>query len=166
MQNARNNFEENKGQILDNLANKKAGDMATTLSNNSGAQYTSEQVRNYIESDALTDKEREVIIKYGIKEDSKSFSDIKESAVEKLKELKAEIENNPVEFDTEGLSKKQAEELKQEYADLTDYIKKNAEGIDELDDHLADCTLESSRVARSIIRFDDAIQDVTDNYED
>ena len=166
LQNARNNFEENKGQILDNLANKKAGDMATTLSNNSGAQYTSEQVRNYIESDALTDKEREVIIKYGIKEDSKSFSDIKESAVEKLKELKAEIENNPVEFDTEGLSKKQAEELKQEYADLTDYIKKNAEGIDELDDHLADCTLESSRVARSIIRFDDAIQDVTDNYED
>ena len=164
--NAKNNFEENKGQILDDIANKKSADMATTLSNNSGAQYSPEQIREYIESEALTDQEREIVIKYGIKEDSASLDDIKQSAIEKRQELKEAIEAIPVELDTDGLSKKQAAELQEEFASLTEYIKDNAKGIDELDDHLADCTKESSRVARAIIRFDDAIQDVTDNYDD
>ena len=41
----------------------------------------------------------------------------------------------------------------------------NAESIDELDDHLKDCEAEAKKVAHAILRFDDAIQDVTKNYD-
>ena len=57
-------------------------------------------------------------------------------------------------------------ELAEEIQNLTQYIQDNATSIDELDDHLKDCDEGARRVATAIIRFDDAIQDVTENYED
>ena len=58
------------------------------------------------------------------------------------------------------------EEFNQELSELADYIQKNAKEIDGLSDHLIDCREAAEIVANAIIRFDDAIQDVTENYDD
>lgn len=76
------------------------------------------------------------------------------------------MSKTPVEFDTSGLTKKQAQEAQEEFESLTDYIMENATAIDELDNHLENCRREASQVAKAIMRFDDAIQDVTENYDD
>lgn len=93
-----------------------------------------------------------------------------------LREYLDELEQQhtvPVRIDTEDLnnfkgnSKKTAQEdLEAEVGDLADYIQKNIKNIDNLSDHLAECREQTERLAYSIIRFDDAIQDVTSNYED
>lgn len=49
---------------------------------------------------------------------------------------------------------------------LGKYLKENAAEIDELDDSLVHLEKESKKVAHAILRFDDAIQDVTKNYDD
>ena len=54
----------------------------------------------------------------------------------------------------------------EELENLKNYIYENASAIDELDDHLSDCEAEANKVAHAILRFDDAIQNVSDNYDD
>ena len=54
----------------------------------------------------------------------------------------------------------------EELENLKNYIYENATAIDDLDDHLAECEAEANKVAHSILRFDDAIQDVSENYDD
>lgn len=49
---------------------------------------------------------------------------------------------------------------------LGKYLEKNAEYIAELDNELNSLDNASKKVASSILRFDDAIQDVTDHYEE
>ena len=87
--------------------------------------------------------------------------------IEKLKAAEAEEHHIAIHIDTDDLThfKGKEEDLAEEINDLTNFIQEHAASLDELDDHLADCREGAERVATAIIRFDDAIQDVTDNYE-
>ena len=79
-----------------------------------------------------------------------------------FEEIKAQVE----ELSHQITVKVDADVDEEELANLTDYIMENAEAIDELDDHLKDCEAEAKKVAHAILRFDDAIQDVTENYDE
>lgn len=91
--------------------------------------------------------------------------DYKDSLENIQNKYREALSSKPIELDTSGFTKKQAAELQEEFENLTDYIYKNADAIDDLDNHLIDCRRESSKVAKAIMRMDDAIQDVTDNYD-
>lgn len=58
------------------------------------------------------------------------------------------------------------DDLMAEVQEFADYIQEHAKDITGLSAHLADCRKESERLAYAIMRFDDAIQDVTTNYKD
>lgn len=49
---------------------------------------------------------------------------------------------------------------------LTDYIHDHADELDGFAEHLTHCKEEAAHLAHAILRFDDAIQNVTDNYEE
>ena len=68
------------------------------------------------------------------------------------KELNQEIET--LELDTDELE------------DMTDYIQENAESLDELSDSLKINKTAAKEVAKEIARFDRAIEEVRDNYDD
>ena len=65
-----------------------------------------------------------------------------------------------------GSDKAVTEELTKEIAEMTKYIQSNIDTLEDFDKHLADCKSETEKLAYSILRFDDAIQDVSENYED
>lgn len=122
-----------------------------------------EEVNNWVSG--LDDERLRIAAKLDI--------DVDDSLEEVQTKLEEEMNKNPVEFDTSGLSKKQAEEAQEEFESLTEYIQKastavdeNGNKINELSDHLEHCKREASQIAKAIMRFDDAIQDVTENYED
>lgn len=54
----------------------------------------------------------------------------------------------------------------EEVQSLADYLQDYADEVDDLSDHLAECRAETEKIAYAIMRFDDAIQDVTENYDD
>ena len=54
----------------------------------------------------------------------------------------------------------------EEWQDLTKYISDNAGALSEVSDELKTNKIAAAEVAEAILRFDDAIKDVTDNYED
>ena len=54
----------------------------------------------------------------------------------------------------------------EEWENLTEYLSDTATQLKELDDGLETNRIAAARVSQSILRFDDAIQDVTDHYED
>ena len=58
------------------------------------------------------------------------------------------------------------EDLMEEVQSLADYLQDYADEVDDLSDHLAECRAETEKIAYAIMRFDDAIQDVTENYND
>ena len=61
---------------------------------------------------------------------------------------------------------KKVAELREEVNTLSNYLKENVEEIDILDDHLKHCDKSLEKISYSVIRFDDAIQDVANNYDD
>ncbi len=98
---------------------------------------------------------------------------IEEEGIEDLKDFQNWLEGQKegehhlgVDLDTAGLTKKQTAELEEEFDNLTEHIQKNAKAVDELDDSLKFCKRGAQEVAYAIIRFDDAIQDVSENYDD
>ena len=57
-------------------------------------------------------------------------------------------------------------ELQQEFETLSQYLQDNWEDFDYLSEHLGECSAAADAVAWSMIRFDDAMQDVSENYDD
>lgn len=53
-----------------------------------------------------------------------------------------------------------------EWKTLTDYLQENADSIEGLSGDLKYCKAEAQRAAQAFLRFDDAVQEVNDNYED
>ena len=53
-----------------------------------------------------------------------------------------------------------------EWANLVEYLQDYADTIDGLSEDLKNCKAEAQRAAQAFLRFDDAVQDVNDNYED
>jgi len=47
-----------------------------------------------------------------------------------------------------------------------DYIHDHASDLEGFSDHLEQCKEEAAELAHAILRFDAAVQDVTDNYEE
>jgi len=76
----------------------------------------------------------------------------------------------PLNVNADDLSnyKGQTEDLMQEIEEMADFIQDNVNKgvLKELDKHLIDCRSETEKFAYSVIRFDDALQDMTENYDD
>lgn len=71
-------------------------------------------------------------------------------------------------IDPELLSnyKGKTEDLTAEVRNLTEFIQKNADDYQDLSENIKTCDAAAEGLAWSLIRFDDAMQDVSKNYED
>ena len=124
--------------LLDNVM--KAGDLQ---GNTEGQQEAVDWFNN------LNEEELKILGTLEIDKDT-SFEEIKAQVEELSHQITVEVD---------------ADVDEEELENLTKYVMENAESIDELDDHLKDCEAEAKKVAHAILRFDDAIQDVTKNYD-
>lgn len=136
--------------------------------NNEGKLASTEEIDNYLSGKSV--QELEIILSGdGLPEGVKSLSDLDKH----LEKMTKEQHNIPVNINVEDLnnfkgdSKKTAQEdLVNEVLDLSKFIQNNLKDIAGLSEHLADCDAEAQKVAYSFIRFDDAMQDVADHYDD
>ena len=94
-------------------------------------------------------------------------------SVEELKkaieEIKGDIEHELVlNVNAEDLSnyKGKTEDLEAEVQSLSDFIQENADKFKNLSEHMSECDAIADQFAYSLIRFDDALQDVEKNYKD
>ena len=87
-----------------------------------------------------------------------------------LKQKAESLHNIPLNLNVDDLNnyKGSVEDLRQEVEDITDFIHNNLnqEVLKDLDKHLKNCRSEIENIAYSIIRFDDAIQDVNEHYDE
>ena len=125
--------------LLDNVM--KAGD----LQGNAEGQQEAVDWFNNLDEDEL-----KILATLDIDEDT-SFQEIQDTVEALSHEITFEVD---ADVDEEELER------------LSDYISDNAEEIDGLSDHLKTCRSEAKKVAHAILRFDDAIQDVTEHYDD
>lgn len=147
------NYIDNADQINNRADRQASADVAGQIMDN-GGRLDQREWDEYWNS--LSSEDRKLLISVGI-DDAKSIPECEEE----LAKIKEDLDNNyQIDFAVD------ADVDQEELENLTNYIHDNADAIDDLDDHLVDCRKESAKVAHAILRFDDAIQDVTKNYDD
>ncbi len=104
----------------------------------------------------MSSEEKQILIEVGIDEE-KSYADIR-ATLDRLEEER----DNSYQIDFKIDEDVDEEELN----NLTNYIHDHADELDGFSEHLTKCKEEAAHLAHAILRFDDAIQNVTDNYEE
>ena len=91
-----------------------------------------------------------------------------QEAIDYIIEACKEPHNIDVEIDADKLSnyKGKTEDLLADIKDFSEFLQNNLGDYEDLSEHLLECDEAAEMVAWSLIRFDDAMQDVSKNYDD
>ena len=147
--------------------------MGNQLIENQGlntSDSSTQKIRDHLKEyyNGLSDEDKKLFLTLDIDKETS-----KEQLDEKLQETKAEIEEAQ-RNDIEGVrSSLDSDVDEEEWESLANYIHDNAEEINQfaeanerLSEDLLNSKKSSAELAEAILRFDDAIQNVTDNYEE
>ena len=99
--------------------------------------------------------------------DLSQFQTVKE-AIDYIKKASEEEHHLELKVNADDLSnfKGKTEDLEVEVQELSEFIKRNTDNFANLSEHIAECDAIADQFAYSLIRFDDALQDVEKNYKD
>lgn len=159
--------------LKDAVVGDRLSEMGNQLIENQGlnaSDSSTQKIRDDLKEyyNGLSDEDKKLFLTLDIDKETS-----KEQLDEKLQETKAEIEEAQ-RNDIEGVrSSLDSDVDEEEWESLANYIHDNAEEINQfaeanerLSEDLLNSKKSSAELAEAILRFDDAIQNVTDNYEE
>ena len=147
-------YENDPNNFINQAEYEAKGKVAAALGTNSGTQINENEFDNFWNS--LSSEDKQYLIEVGIDEES-SYKEIRET----LDKMEVERDNSyKIDFQID-------EDVDEdELNGFMDYIHDHASDLEGFSSHLEQCKEEAAELAHAILRFDAAIQDVTDNYEE